>query len=391
MPAPMPLGSGFGVPNWPWRTATKAGSSASAFGMRRRGGRRDVHRLAQQEDVVRRARSDAVGLVPGRARCVVVAVDDEVVDAPVRLTGVEDVDHVVVAGGPGRVTAEARLAPGRVDRVRVGAVLAVEGQRVPHHHVHGLQLVDDEEVLAVAGGRVDGAEGSAVRVERGRAAAHPRTGRRDRAVREGAAAEERLVEVERVGVGIAEQPRDVAVTAGVDLLGAARRQRARRDRPVEVHHGAVARVEIRRAVRERVVVAEDVDPLAGEHLRVLGDALGVGEARRHARVEPAERDVVARPQQDPAVERVDRRRVETGVRDEDVPLGVLDDEDRALVLGRVDAVGRMDQVEVVALTPSARARSAARSRSAPARAGRSARLRSRSGRCRSSPRRRAGP
>ena len=66
---------------------------------------------------------------------------------------VEHVDDVVVAGRSGRVTREAGLAAGRVDDVGVRAVLAVEGQRVAGVDVHRLELVDEGEVLAVAGGR----------------------------------------------------------------------------------------------------------------------------------------------------------------------------------------------------------------------------------------------
>ena len=126
---------------------------------------------------------------------------------------------------------------------------------------------------------------------------------------------------------------------------------------MQVHHGAVAVVELA-ADGEGVVVAVDVDPLAGEHLRVQGDALRVGQCAPRIRevrvgangdVEAAERDVVTDPQQDPAGERVDRRRVDGRVRNEDVALRVLDEQDRVLVLGREDRVGRVDQVQVVAL------------------------------------------
>ena len=101
-----------------------------------------------------------------------------------------------------------------------------------------------------------------------------------------AAAEERLVEVDRVGVDVPEDPRDVAARAiRVDLVAAAGAERPGRDRAVEVHHGAPAVVELVAAVRERrvdAVVAVDVDPLAGDDARVLRDPLGVGQRREAA-------------------------------------------------------------------------------------------------------------
>src|SRR5439155_22128341 len=82
-------------------------------------------------------------------------------------------------------------------------------------------------------------------------------------------------------------------------------------------------------VREAAEVTEDVDPLAGQHLR---DRLRSGLRRRGRRAR-AEVDVVADAQQVPA-----RRRVDQAMRD--VRRRVLDDEDLARWV---------EQVEVLAL------------------------------------------
>jgi len=111
-----------------------AGAAVAARGRNAGGG-------PQQEDVVVEAGGAGVGGVGG-----VRAEDEGLVRAVEGGAGVEEVDDVVAHAARGGAGA------GGVDGVGVGVRLAVEGEGVAGGHVHGLEVEDDEAVLAVVGG-----------------------------------------------------------------------------------------------------------------------------------------------------------------------------------------------------------------------------------------------
>ncbi len=238
----------------------------------------------------RRSREDVVG----RARRAVVAVDVEDVDARALGAGVEHVDQVA--------RRRLRAAPG-LDRVAVGLALAVERQRVAvvvrrrELHVHRLEVVDEEAVLAV-----DRPVATRLAV----AAVRPRRG-----------AEVRLVERDEVLVGVPEDERKVRLVgrpaeverpteaagevqvravAGVRVDGVGRVERGGRAWDagrVAVDPDRPAGHDLRRGGRVEVVADPQVDvglrPDAAAGLRG-----GVGGRRRLLRHALGDKDLAAR-------------------------------------------------------------------------------------------------
>ena len=220
----------------------------------------------QQGDEGRRRGTRAADQVARPAQQVqvggVAAVDCQRVEAVGRRAGVQHVDDVVARRGG--------LAAGRVDGVHVRAGLPVEVQGVPPGgdavvrgderagRGHRPELVDGEGVGAVAG--------------RGRA---PGRRRRVAAVGERLAAQEGLVERERVVVGVAEEG------------GAVGRPAARSDGATQVHHGPRARVSV-------LVIAVHTDAGPGpDDAAVRGiDVVADAERDRPAGRDPRTREYV---------------------------------------------------------------------------------------------------
>ena len=157
------------------------------------------------------------------------------------------------------------MAAARVDRVRVALGLAVEGQRVARSNVHRLQVVDEEPVFAVGGRRRrTGRRGAAVDARLAAQVDVARVAER-RAARDAGG----VAELERVDVGVAEDPREVE--AGQRHVRRVRRGgRARRLRQRQGGRGRG---------RDQVVAVEAVR--AGDvDAHPVGEAVGEEAARR---------------------------------------------------------------------------------------------------------------
>ena len=333
----------------------------------------DALERAEQEDVVDRVPRRRAGdvAVVGRAQ-VVVTVDRELVDAVVLGAGVEHVDHVV---------ADRAVAAVRVDAVVVGVGLAVEHEVVAGavveqpvcragDDVHRLEVVDEEDVLAVVARRREilAAADDRFRTEEDVARA-PLRGLRARRNEIEAGA---VAELERVDVRVAPDLRDpagdrvvrrrCARAGGVATRGALDDDAVGDDPAAQDHVGAEAGIEV-------AVVAADGDAELGQdlavlvgcdvvadeqrHVAALGEDLAAREDARRVDVVAARRARVALGEARAAVLDQVEVLVRVGARlahgDPDVPVdGVREHEPQVRVgLGHVDVLSRLEPDIVV--------------------------------------------